>query len=65
MKTVDVTLSEETITRVCLMCGKPAVVLLNRTPACREHIETVMAQAFADLYRLIGRLVWEGSRTEE
>jgi hypothetical protein len=62
VKTVTVVLDEEPVERVCLMCGKPAVVLLNRTPACTEHLDTVMAQAFKPLHELLGRLVWEKSQ---
>jgi len=58
--TIDTILGTEPTTHPCLLCGKPAVVLLNTTPACAEHIDQVMAQAFALMYRLIGRLIVEG-----
>src|SRR5262245_33282270 len=47
---VDTVIGTDPTDWTCKVCGATAVVLLNREGACGEHIEQVMAEAFAPLY---------------
>jgi hypothetical protein len=57
--TIDTTIGTTGEKQPCLLCGKDAVVIINGTASCGEHLDRVMAQAFAMVYRLIGRLTYE------
>lgn len=61
MKTISILITdiEEDPPWVCAVCGKPAVALLNGKATCADDLDRVMAEAFAPLYQLIGRITWE------